>query len=324
MLLRFVIAELMKSIICTPSKLKRSPLSRLLISLWQPILCLSMAELYVPAAESAAPEKGSSPSFDVSANFSFSSNGDLERGAEIGEVEVKHADIESGMTFRLFQEWRFRTGIFGSLTDLDHAGTVPLPDRLETAGLSLSATKFFGGEDANSWRATLVLRPGFFSEELGSSGSAFNVPGFLSIGKRISPRLAWDAGVRFDFKSQYEVIPMLGVVWDFHRDWTLSAGFPRTEIAYKLTPALTLKGGLRFQGGTYHIETAPAPGLGDTYLEYREIRVGGGFEWRINNSLSVTFDGGLVVDRRFDYFDRDYEMKGDSAAYLTIGITARF
>lgn len=285
---------------------------------------IALVGLIAPAVNAAQPQQGFSPDFDVSANYSFSSNGDLEHGTKVGEVEVKHADIEAGMTFRLFEGWRFRTGVFANTSDLELTGAVPLPDQLEGMGLSLSATKFFGGEASDGWRTTLIVRPGVFSDGSGSSSDGFNVPGILTVGKRYSPTLAWDVGIRFDPTSKNEVLPMFGVRWDFHPDWMLSVGFPRTEVTYKLASNWTLKGGLRFQGGTYHVETALAPGLGDTYLEYREIRVGAGFEWRINDSFSVNLDGGLVADRRFDYFERDYELKGDSAAYLSIGISTRF
>lgn len=288
------------------------------------MLCVAIVGLAMPAARAAEPQQGFAPDFDVSANYSFSTNGDLEQGAKVGEVEVKHTDIEVGMSFRLLEEWRFRTGVFASTSDLEFTGTVPLPDKLEAAGLSLSATKFFGGEAANNWRATLVVRPGVFSDGTGSSSDGFNAPVILSVGKRYSPTLAWDLGARFDPNSKNEILPVFGVRWDFHPDWMLSVGFPRTEVTYKLASNWILKGGLRFQGGTYHVGTALAPGLGDTYLEYREIRVGGGFEWKLSDSLSVNLDGGMVADRRFDYFDRDYELKGKSAAYLSIGISARF
>lgn len=306
------------------TKSKRRTLPDILESLRRPLLCLAVAALTMPTAKAAEPPRGASADFDVSTNYSFSSNGDLERGAKVGEVKVKHADLEAGMSFRPSEEWRFRTGVFASTSDLEFTGAVPLPDKLKAVGLSLSATKFFGGEAANSWRATLVVRPGVFSDGTGSSSDGFNAPVILSVGKRYSPTLTWDLGVRFDADSKNEILPVFGVRWDFHPDWMLSVGFPRTEVTYKLAPNWTLKGGLRFQGGTYHVGTALAPGLGDTYLEYREIRVGGGFEWKLSDSISVNLDGGVVADRRFDYFERGYELKGNSATYLSIGISARF
>jgi hypothetical protein len=289
--------------------------------------CLARAAfvgLVAPAVNAAEPPQGFSADYDVSASYSFSTKGDLERGSKVGEVEVKHAGIEAGMSFRLREGWRFRTGVFVNTSKLELTGAVPLPEQFEATGFSLSATKFFGGEAANNWRTTLILRPGVFSDGSGSSSEGFSVPGVLTIGKSYSPTLSWDAGVRFDSTSKNEILPMFGVRWDFHPDWNLSVGFPRTEVAYKLAPRWTLKGGLRFQGGTYHVATALAPGLGDTFLEYREIRVGGGFEWKLSDSFLLNLDGGVVADRRFDYFERGFEVKGDSTAYFAIGISARF
>ncbi|MFA6286280.1 MAG: DUF6268 family outer membrane beta-barrel protein [Opitutaceae bacterium] len=306
------------------TKSKHRALHDILESLRRPLLCVATIGLVMPVAKAAEPQPGFSPDFDVSANYSASTNGDLERGAKVGEIEVKRAEIEAGMSFRLFEEWRFRTGVFANTTDLELTGAVPLPDKLESFGLSLSATKFFGGEDENNWRATLVVRPGVSSDGSGSSSDGFSAPVIVSVGKRYSPTLAWDLGVRFDPNSNNEVFPVFGVRWDFLPDWMLSVGLPRTEVTYQLTEKWTLKGGLRFQGGTYHVGTALAPGLGDTFLEYREIRAGGGFEWKLSDSLSLNLDGGMVVDRRFDYFERGYELKGASTAYLSVGLSTRF
>ena len=120
------------------------------------------------------------------------------------------------------------------------------------------------------------------------------------------------------------MLPILGARWDFAPAWTLAFGFPQTGISYQASSALTLKAGARFQGGTYHVSTARAAGLGDTWLEYRDIRLGAGFDYQIGKILTASLDGGVVIDRKFDYFDRNYDLDGKSVGYFTVSLRARF
>lgn len=304
-------------------------MSLILASLRHPRFAVALISgLAMPAANAVQPPTDSSPEFDLSTNASFSTGGDLERdgvAGVVGEVEVARFEFEAGIGFRHGEEWRFRVGAYAHATELEFNDTaVPLPDTLDSYGLSLAATKFFGGPAAEQWRATLMLRPGVSSDSSGSSDDGFNVPVIMTLGNRVGRTFSWDVGFRFDANSDDELLPVIGVQWDFRPEWKLSVGFPRTEVSYRLAERWTLKGGLRYQAGTYHVETALAPGLDDTYLEYREIRVGGGVEWRLNDTFTMHLDGGLVADRSFDYFERDYELQGDSAAYFSFGLSARF
>jgi hypothetical protein len=72
------------------------------------------------------------------------------------------------------------------------------------------------------------------------------------------------------------------------------------------------------------VKDALAPGLGDTRLEYREFRLGGGFDYKLSTNLSAQVDAGAVVDRRFDYYNRSYTLDGKDAAYVSLGLTAKF
>jgi hypothetical protein len=169
-----------------------------------------------------------------------------------------------------------------------------------------------------------MLRPSFSADSTHFSGKTFNLSGMMSIGRKVSPTLSWNLGVGASTRGQNKVLPVGGVHWDFSPDWTLSVGFPKTEIAYKLSESIRLNAGVKFQGGAYHIDKARGPGLGDTYLEYREFRVGGGIDYEISKPLSVSLDAGEAVSRKFDYYDRNYQLDGRSAAYVNLGLRFRF
>jgi long-subunit fatty acid transport protein len=121
-----------------------------------------------------------------------------------------------------------------------------------------------------------------------------------------------------------KVIPMLGFRWTFAPSWELAVGFPRTGVSYTFSDVLSLSAGVSMQGGTYHISKAPAAGLGNTYLDYREFRAGLGAEYRMSKNLSVVVDGGMVLDREFDYYDRNVKLDGKSASYGRFSLKYQF
>ena len=66
------------------------------------------------------------------------------------------------------------------------------------------------------------------------------------------------------------------------------------------------------------------PSLADTWLEYREIRVGLAAEYAFGRALSVRAELGRVVDQRFEYIDRDVKLNGESPLYFGASVVGRF
>jgi hypothetical protein len=201
---------------------------------------------------------------------------------------------------------------------------VPLPDRLEGVSFNVGAFKDLTKEFGPGWSVMGMLRPGFFADSTHFSGKSFNLSAMLSVGRKVSPDFSWNLGVGASLRSQNKVLPVSGVRWNFAPDWTLAVGFPRTGVTYKVSEALRLNAGLMFQGGSYYVATARGPGLGNTYLEYREFRVGSGIDWKIEKNLSVSLDAGAAVSRKFNYYDRSYQLDGKSVGFATVAAHFRF
>ncbi|MCF3652298.1 DUF6268 family outer membrane beta-barrel protein [Synoicihabitans lomoniglobus] len=162
------------------------------------------------------------------------------------------------------------------------------------------------------------------SDEGGFSSDGFRLSAIVSVGHKVSPTFRWNAGFAASTEGDYPVLPMLGLQWEFSPDWTLAFGFPKTEVIYQMSPQLSFNAGLCFQGGSYAISTVNAPGLNDTHMDYREFRLGGGLSYRPSAAIELRLDGGAVINRRFDYYDRNFEIKGDSAAYVELTMKLRF
>jgi hypothetical protein len=254
----------------------------------------------------------------------FSPGADWEEHSDKGEVEIIQYDLSHLLTIPLTDQTNLITGVFASYTDIDITGPAALPDSLMNVGITLGATKDLTEMFGTGWSAKAILRPGFASDSSSISGSDFNLQGFVVFGYEHSPNLKWELGVGGSMEGDNPVLPVIGVEWRFAPDWTLTVGIPETGIGYQVTPGLKLRASGRFAGGTYHVDSQPASGSDDTWLQYSEIRVGLGADYEFMEGMMLSIDGGAVLERSFDYFDENYEIEGDTAAFLTLGIRARF
>lgn len=261
---------------------------------------------------------------DVAATYSFSSDSDLERNGKVGSVEVNHFKFEASFALPAPDTWRLGTSLFWSRDEFELTGPVPLPEDVEAVGLSFLATKDLSREIGPGWSAMALVTPGFASDAGKVNGDSFNLFALATLGREVSPTFSWSFGVIGRTRADTPVLPVLGLDWRFAPDWKLTVGFPRTGVAYQFTSRLSLTAGVTVQGGTYHIAKAPAPGLTDTYLDYREIRAGVGAAYQITPRLSLVLDGGVTVDRNFDYYDRGVELDGKSAGFGRLNLRYRF
>ncbi|MFT3829871.1 MAG: DUF6268 family outer membrane beta-barrel protein [Opitutaceae bacterium] len=261
---------------------------------------------------------------EVSLTYSFAAEGDITRNGKLGSAKSGHYEFEASFSLPAPQTWMFSTALSWKRHEFDLTGAVPLPEKLEELGFNFMALKDLSTEIGPGWSAMLMLSPSFAADSTKLSGDSFSLMGIASIGKEVSPTFSWSVGVVGMTRGDMPVLPMLGLRWAFAPDWNLEVGFPRTGVSYKVNDALTLNAGARFLGGTYYVSDAPAAGLGKTYLDYQEIRLGLGAEYRIGKNLTLAVDGGFTASRSFDYYDRDVKLDGDSAAFGSLSLRYRF
>ncbi|HTO03219.1 MAG TPA: DUF6268 family outer membrane beta-barrel protein, partial [Opitutus sp.] len=208
------------------------------------------------------------------------------------------------------------------LHTLDADETTYVPAQLAEVAVRLG----FSRKISPTWTASLALRPGLYGDFEAIDGKTFNVPLLLGASYAQSRDLIWLFGVRANVYSEHPVLPIVGVRWQFAPDWSVGLAFPRSGVRWRVSPDLTLDAGIGFQGGTYRItESIGTPSgivgrLANTFVDYREIRVGVGAEFALTRRVSVRLDAGAFTDRRFDYFDRDYTLDGDGGFYGTVAL----
>jgi hypothetical protein len=264
---------------------------------------------------------------DLSASYSFSAEGDIKlRGTKLGTAEVHSYEFEAGFSLPAPESWMFSSSLSWSRNEFKLTGPIPLPKSLESVGFSFMAMKDLSKEIGPGWSAMAILNPGFASDSGEFSGDSFNLTAIAMIEREVSPTFTWSAGLVGNTPSHdMAVFPMIGLRWKFARDWSLMLGFPRLGVSYQVNQALSLTAGLmQMQGGTYYVSESAIPGLNKTYLEYKEMRVGLRAEYQLNHDFSLEIDAGMTLDRTADYYDKDFKLKGDSAAYGRIGLKYQF
>lgn len=275
----------------------------------------------------AQPASGPTSGFDGEASYSYSSDEHLEGAGARGSVAVHQFDFNVLAKSSLSATDTLTYGVSARITDLDLAAGTSLPEHLRAFALHLSGSRRF----TDQWTGTLTLRPGLYGDLENIDSKSFNIPLLVAASYADSRDLVWLLGVRVDVYAEHPVLPLAGVRWRFAPDWSLNIAFPRSGVQWRVSDALSFDAGVSLQGGTYRLteNLGIPPGLttgrlANTFLDYREIRVGIGAEFSLHPQVSLRLDLGAFVDREFDYFDRGYTLESDSGTFATIALRSRF
>lgn len=264
----------------------------------------------------------------VSVRYSYSADNTLQLGsAPGGEVGVRAAMLDWGSSLPVGSATRLNYGLGWSLYDFQRSGPMAVPQKLQEISLALGASHRFGQE----WIFIVSAQPGLYGDLEGGSRDAFNVPVLLLANHARSRELAWTFGLRADPFADTPVIPFVGVNWRFAPDWEFTVGFPRVGFGYEVGPSLKLGFGVSAQGGSFHVARDPrpvsiavGPRLDDTYLDYREIRVGLSADYQFSDALTLSLEAGIITDQKFDYYEHGYTLNGGRTAFFKAGLTGRF
>jgi hypothetical protein len=195
----------------------------------------------------------------------------------------------------------------------------PVPDTLQGVNAILGADWQF----SDRWLFRADLRPGVYSTFRDVSWTHVDAPVFLGGVYLVNPNLQWFFGVRVDLRSEYPVIPGIGVRWKFADEWTLSAVLPTPRLEYAIDSRFKAHFGADLKTGSFRVgDTFGSdrgwPGLDRQILDYFEVSVGPGISWKIRPNISVEANAGFMVFRRFDFAHRDIAFRSDPAPRFQI------
>lgn len=297
------------------------------------LLCGATASLAQDKAV-AADESSASPSRELSVSYELETDASYVGDASTGLGRGRTGQVSEELTSaRLIAEPRwgegpiYRFGLGFQRYSFGLPSAAPLPNTLQ----GFSAIVGIDFQLGESWLVRVEAEPGFYTASAQFfRGKDFNVP-FLIGGSYIAgANLQWILGVSVDLNRRWPVIPAVGVRWNFMDRWTLNAVLPTPRLEFSYNKNLTLFVGADLKGGTFRTDgdfgdAHDLSRLNDAWVEYEEIRVGGGLAWKAFGACTVEIEGGYLPYREFNFHRADRRFESDGgAAYGQMAVSAKF
>jgi hypothetical protein len=243
-----------------------------------------------------------------------------------GSVSVAHYELAVGGRFAAGPSGFGLLGLNYRTYQIDATGSVPVPQSLN----EISATLGLQRRLSPTWSVLAVLKPGLYGDFEQINGDSFNAPLLALANYSVRPGLTWTFGLNVSAIGENPVLPAIGVSWRFAPELTFNLAYPRTDVTWQVSQALATSIGIRFEGGSYRVtDTLGVPQAGvrrlaNTYVGLTEIRVGAGLRYNFNRSLRLDVEAGVMTDRKFDYYDRDYTLNGDAGTFASVSLNNLF
>jgi hypothetical protein len=201
----------------------------------------------------------------------------------------------------------------------------PLPNTLQSASLVIGLDT----QLSDSILMRFEAEPGLY----GTNHLDFdqvNVP-FIAGGTYIySPSLQFIVGVSIDVERDYPVIPAAGFRWKISRLWVLNVVMPTPRIEFEAAKNIILYAGANIKQTNFRMDddfgtNRRNPRLSHAVLSYSEVRTGGGIDWKISPSVTLTAEAGYQPYREFDFYRADVRFHEDgSAPYGMVSLHGAF
>lgn len=259
--------------------------------------------------------------FSIDTSYVFQS--EIHNDGRFGDQDAGELEVEYSHRFLLGGHIYLRAGLNYNRFEFGET-LAPLPDHLQSFS-ALVGLEYLVGNDVGAF---IQFRPGFYTEDhVGIS--SFDVP--ITVGRVfvLQPKkLFFFVGANAAFlRGEYPVLPLVGLVWRPNRQWTLNAIVPEPRIIYSPNPKIGFWVGGQLTGSSFRTDRdsniLPRK-LSNAQVDYSEYRAGLGIDWNPSEQWTVTFAGGYVFERRFNFERADEEWKADGAPYLRIAMKAAF
>ena len=261
-----------------------------------------------------------------SVSYSYSGQSGYKNSEISGDTSVQRFDASVSGRLALGRKGTFLgAGLTCGWTAISSDASVPVPRRLGELSVNAGVTQMFSREVSVS----VFARPGYYGDFAHFAWEAVNVPVMAMATYTPNKKYTFMFGAGYSEFSEYriKVMPVLGFRWKFADDWTLNIGIPRLGVTWQATKELELSANASGQGGTYRTTEAPngltASGganrdLAHTYVSYREIRLGARAAYNVVKKINIAIEAGWMAERRFNYYDRDFTLKGKPSGYATL------
>jgi hypothetical protein len=266
------------------------------------------------------------PDNEIKIKSSYVFDANLRRGSiSEGKAAAYHLDLGFVATPNLNEDFQFRTGFEIDRSAFSYNQSNTVPNTLQGANLVMG----FDWALYKDWLIRFEARPGVYAAGGNINSKAFNTEFLLGASYFVNRDLSWLFGATINSWRDLPIIPGVGVRWAFVKDWQLNLIFPTPRIEYRIAPGIRIYAGGEWKGGSYRTDSDFGnshgdPSLNNAILDYREIRAGGGIKAQPNDSISLELEAGAMLDRRYDYFRAEKEVRSGAAPYIQLGAAFRF
>ncbi len=165
----------------------------------------------------------------------------------------------------------------------------------------------------NSVFIRLEAQPGFYSASSNLRGNTIDVPVTVGGSYVYSKDVQLVLGVEIDPQRKYPVLPGGGIRWQINDKWLLDAVLPKPRLEYQLTHEVSVYGGANLVENSYRTDSQFGNRVGNSrlngaWLDYEEVRVGGGATVKLSEKVDLSFEIGYLAYREFQFHRADFEV----------------
>ncbi len=236
-----------------------------------------------------------------------------------GRVRISQESAGCSYELKAFGSLPVKFSLDGRYTGIDNTSPVDLPAHLNALETGLETTlPFFNLESAY---LRFGLNPSFYGDSWDFTAYDFRIPARVVGIYRPSDTWTWVAGVAVYPEFQCTAFPVFGLIYKPDDVWTFHLVPQRPHINYKLNQRVVLFAEGAGGFGEYEVDK---DGYKSAVLQYKEIRAGGGLEYKINDSLTGVFSTGGVFNRALKYRDSLGKVVIEDGMYVSARLQARF
>jgi len=240
-------------------------------------------------------------------------------------IRTHYTSMHHIFTIRKYMAFLFHSGIEWNRYGFLGAEELPVSDALHALIVPVAIDFRFSQRDLIRVQAA----PGYYSDMDPLDDDDFNTPFAIGYAHIFSKRVQVGMGVSVNMWRQQRILGGGGFRWQLNRRWTLKFLMPRPQVEYKVSDTVNIWAGSDFRGDTYRVghrfgTERGAPALNSALVDYQEIRAGAGLSWRIRPLLELNVEGGMLLDREFNFHKQEIRSTSGKAPYGSIRLRYLF
>ncbi|MEI9897568.1 MAG: DUF6268 family outer membrane beta-barrel protein [Chthoniobacter sp.] len=270
------------------------------------ILAVSGASAQDKDKDSGSAIAGGKVSLESDFSFAMVGGSNFRLRDNAGSIDAYNLGTRDVVSLQAREGFLVRFGLELQRYNFGVPSYLALPSKLQAASVVVGADLQLG----DAWIVRLEVQPGYYGASTRLRGGNFDAPFVIGASYFVNSDLQLVAGLSVDVQRKYPVLPGIGFRYKYNADVVLDFILPTPRIEYTLNKSILLYVGGDVQGNTYRADSNFGtvhgnPSLNDAWVDYTQIRVGGGASWKIRPELTLELEAGVVPVQEFDFHRAD-------------------